>query len=320
MSPATQYKLPTFIVVGANKGGTTSIYHYLRQHPQVYLSPIKEPHYFSKDIDVNLFNREFAQNKLQDIQKYVDGDMTQQYHAAFVRDWDQYQKLFKNVKEQIAVGELSTSYLYSKVAAQEIFNTLGKIKIIICLRNPVDRAFSHYRMNLWTGNSNEFDFYKALVEDFHHDPKVWGNAHLYVEIGQYYEQVKRYLDLFGKDNVKIIFTEDLKINATQTIKELYDFIGVDNSFNPDTSTKYNEVYTPKYKNLTWFLNKTGIRPVLKRISPKFIKKAVVNLFYKTKSEKGDITPEAKQFLLDKISNDVNQLSKLLDKDLTSWLK
>ncbi len=320
MSPATQYKLPTFIVVGANKGGTTSIYHYLKQHPQVYLSPIKEPHYFSKDIDISLFNREFAQNKLQDIQKYVDGDMSQEYHAAFVRDWEQYQKLYKNVKDQPAIGELSTSYLYSHVAAQEIYNALGKIKIIICLRNPVERAYSHYRMNLWTGNSNEFDFYKALQNDFHHDPKVWGNAHLYVEIGQYYEQVKRYLDVFGRENVKVIFTEDLKKNAGQVIKELYEFIGVNSNFNPDTSTKYNEVYMPKYKNLTWFLNKTGIRPFMKRFSPRFIKKLVVNMFYKTKSDKGDITPEAKQFLLEQFSNDVALLSKLLDKDLSSWIK
>ncbi len=320
MSQEKSYQLPTFLVVGANKGGTTSIYHYLKQHPEVYLSPIKEPHYFSKDIDVQLFSREFAQNKLQDIGKYVNGDMQQEYHAAFIREWNHYQKLFKHVASQKAIGELSTSYLYSKVAAQEIVNALGKIKIIICLRNPVERAWSHYRMNLWTGNSNQFDFLKALEADFDHHPKVWGNAHLYVELGLYYEQVKRYIDLFGSDHVKIIFTEDMKQNATQVIKELYEFIGVEASFNPDTSTKYNEVYSPKYKNLTWFLNKSGIRPLVKKISPKFIKKTIVRLFYKGKSDKGEMPQEAKSFLLDQFTADVNKLSALLNKDLTGWLK
>ena len=195
--------MPTFIVVGANKGGTTSIYHYLKQHKQVYLSPVKEPHFFSKDIDVNLFKREFAQNKLQDIDKYVNGEMKEEFHAAFIRDIEQYKKLFSKVQDQKAVGELSTSYLFSEVAAKEIKALIPDCKIIICLRNPFERAYSHYRMNLWTGNSNEFDFYKALVEDYDHKPKVWGNAHLYTEIGLYYQQVKRYLDLFGKDNVKI---------------------------------------------------------------------------------------------------------------------
>ena len=312
--------LPTFIVVGANKGGTTSIYHYLKQHKQVYLSPVKEPHFFSKDIDVNLFKREFAQNKLQDIDKYVNGEMKEEFHAAFIRDVEQYKKLFSKVQDQKAVGELSTSYLFSEVAAKEIKALIPDCKIIICLRNPFDRAYSHYRMNLWTGNSNEFDFYKALVEDYDHKPKVWGNAHLYTEIGLYYQQVKRYLDLFGKDNVKIIFTEDMKKNAAQVVKELYEFIGVDSSFVPDTSTRYNEVFTPKYKNITWFLNKSGIRPLMKRLSPQVLKNIFVKVFYKGKGEKGEIPANAKQFMLEKFSEDISKLSVLLNKDLSNWIK
>lgn len=313
-------KLPNFIVVGANKGGTTSIYHYLREHPQVYLSPIKEPHYFSKDIDVNLFNREFAQNKLKDIAAYVQGPMDREYHAAFVRDWDQYCKLFKNVKDEKAVGELSTSYLYSKVAAEEIKKALGNIRIIICLRNPVERAYSHYRMNLWTGNSNEFNFYKALQDDFHHDPKVWGNAHLYVEIGLYFGQVKRYLDTFGRENVKIIFTEDIRRNAPKVVSELYRFIGVDPAFHPDTTKIYNEVYTPKYRNFTYYLNKSGLRPLLKKLAPRKIKNLLVRTLYRSKGDKGKIPPEARAFLLEQYSADIDKLSALLGTDLSAWKK
>lgn len=312
--------LPNFIVVGANKGGTTSIYHYLKQHPEVYLSPVKEPHYFSTDIDVNLFKREFAQNKLQDVEKYVEGDMKQEFHAAFIRDEMLYRKLFKNVKHEKAIGELSTSYLYSSTAAAEIKKLIPECKIIICLRNPIQRAFSHYRMNLWTGNNNEFDFLKALKNDFDHDPKVWGNAHLYTEIGMYYKQVKRYIDLFGSANVKVIFTEDMKRDAAAVVRELYQFIGVDSTFVPDTSTQYNEVFTPKYKNLTWLLNKSGIRPLVKRLSPAGFKKMVVRVFYKGKNEKGEIPPAAKAFLIDKLETDIQQLGLLLNKDLSNWLK
>ncbi|MFI5171741.1 MAG: sulfotransferase domain-containing protein [Chitinophagales bacterium] len=312
--------LPTFIVVGANKGGTTSIYHYLKQHPEVFVSPVKEPHYFSGDIDVNLFKREFAQNKLQDVEKFVQSDMKQEYHAAFIRDFELYKKLFQNVTDQKAIGELSTSYLFSTVAAEAIKKAIPDCKIIICLRNPVERAYSHYRMNLWTGNSNEFDFYKALLDDFNHNPKVWGNAHLYTEIGLYYEQVKRYIDIFGREQVKIIFTEDMKKNGQQVIKELYDFIGVDSSFVPDISKKYNEVFTPRYKNVTWFLNKTGIRPLMKKLSPRFIKNLFVKLFYKQKGEKNEIPQQAKEFLIGQFKEDVKKLSQLLNKDLSYWLK
>jgi len=312
--------VPNFIVVGANKGGTTSLYHYLKQHPEVYLSPIKEPHYFSKDIDVNQFKKEFAHNKLQDIDKYTEGDMAKEFHAAFVRDEAQYLRLFSKAGSHKAIGELSTSYLYSKVAAEEIKKINPSCKIIICLRNPIERAWSHYRMNLWTGNSNEFDFYKALLEDEHHLPKVWGNAHLYVDIGKYSAQVKRYLDAFGRDNVRILFSEDLRQNTDATIKDLYAFIGVDPQFKPDTSEHYNEVYTPKYKNITWFLNRSGIRPLLKRISPKGLKKMVVQLLYRNKSDKGNMSDEARRYLHEQLDDDIRALEKLLNKDLSAWLK
>lgn len=313
-------KLPDFIVVGANKGGTTSLYHYLKQHPEVYLSPIKEPHFFSKDIDTTLFSKAFAQNKLQDIDAYVHGDLATEYHAAFVREWQHYRLLFKNAVNEKAIGELSTSYLYSEVAAKEIYNALGDIKIIIALRNPVERAFSHYRMNLYTGNSNIFSFSEALQEDRLHIPKVWGNANLYLELGLYYVQVKRYLDTFSAANIKIIFTEDLKSNADVVITDLYTFIGVDNSFKPDTSVRYNEVYTPKYKNLTWLLNVSGIRPLAKKISSGRMKELGIKLLYRNKEDKGQITASEKAFLIDFYKDDVQKLSQLLHKDLSHWMQ
>jgi hypothetical protein len=149
---------------------------------------------------------------------------------------------------------------------------------------------------------------------------VWGNAHLYVELGLYFEQVKRYLDVFGPENVKIIFTEEMQTDSGSVIRELYAFIGVDPSFVPDTGTRYNEVFTPKFRNLTWFLNRTGIRPLVKKLSPRIIKKGIVKLFYKDKSEKGELPPDAKSFLIGKYRDDVMKLSQLLNKDLSAWLK
>ena len=136
----------------------------------------------------------------------------------------------------------------------------------------------------------------------------------------YYEQVKRYIEVFGKNNVKIIFTEDMKKNASAVIREVYEFIGVDAAFVADTSKQYNEVYTPKYKNLTWFLNKTGIRPIMKKFSPRVVKNMIVKMLYKGKSDKGEIPVEAKTFLKEKLSGDIQQLSILLNKDLSNWLK
>lgn len=319
MPSPSPYPLPSFLVVGANKGGTTSLYHYLKQHPEVYLSPLKEPHYFSSDILPQNFSKAFAHNKLKDIEAYVNGSMEQDFHAGFVREWDHYCKLFKNAGGAKAIGELSTSYLYSTEAAANIRRQLGDIKIIICLRNPIERAYSHYRMNLWTGNSKAATFMEALREDAEHEPKVWGNAHLYTEIGMYYEQVKRYYDNFSPENIKVIFSESLRSNTEQVVRDLYTFIGVDSGFQPDTSQRYNEVFTPKFKGLTWFLNTTGIRPLIKRMSGDGLKKAVVKLLFKDKDDKGGITAEERAFLQQVYTEDIRRLSELLHTDLSAWI-
>lgn len=320
MASGSPYPLPNFLVVGANKGGTTSLFHYLKQHPEVYLSPLKEPHYFSKDIDPSKFSKAFAHNKLKDIATYVNGPLTSDYHAGFVQEWDHYCKLFKHAGNAKAIGELSTSYLFSTVAAREIRETLGDIKIIICLRNPIERAYSHYRMNLWTGNSKAPNFMQALREDQAHEPKVWGNAHLYIEIGMYYEQVRRYYDHFSAGNIKVIFSSDLRKDTLKVVQELYAFLGVDAKFEPDISERFNEVFTPKFKGLTWFLNKSGIRPLMKRITGGGFKKAVVKLMFKGKDEKGEITAEERAYLIDIYREDIQKLSLLLHRDLNSWLE
>ncbi|HAE34638.1 MAG: sulfotransferase domain-containing protein [Chitinophagales bacterium] len=319
MPAESPYPLPTFIVVGANKGGTTSLFHYLQQHPEVYLSPLKEPHYFSKDIDPEQFSKGFAHNKLRDIAAYVSGPMTDHKHAGFVRSWDHYCKLFKFANGAKAIGELSTSYLYSSAAAREIREALGDIRIIICLRNPINRAYSHYRMNLWTGNSKAKTFMQALREDQTHEPKVWGNAHLYVEIGLYYEQVKRYYEQFSPDHIKIIFSQELRKHPEKVVRDLYEFIGVNPDFQPDTTGRFNEVYTPKFKGLTWFLNKTGIRPMIKRLSGQRMKQAVVKTMFRNKEDKGSMTDEERNYLADIYREDVDQLSKLIGCDLNHWI-
>ena len=92
MPAESPYPLPTFIVVGANKGGTTSLFHYLQQHPEVYLESAQGTSLLSKDIDPEQFSKGFAHNKLRDIAAYVSGPMTDHKHAGFVRSWDHYCK------------------------------------------------------------------------------------------------------------------------------------------------------------------------------------------------------------------------------------
>ena len=124
--------LPTFFIVGAPKAGTTSLYHYLEEHPEVYMSPIKETNFFSS-------------KQMQEQELYYD--------ATPIQSKNQYLELFKDVSQEKQVGEASVSYLYYTGVAKKILEFNPKAKIVIMLRNPVDRAFSHFLMDKRLGLS-----------------------------------------------------------------------------------------------------------------------------------------------------------------------
>lgn len=121
--------VPNFFIVGAAKSGTTSLYHYLKQHPEIYMSPVKEPKYFLASIN------KFPHNGPGDIE--VD--------KKIIRTWDEYLKLFSNASVEKCIGEASCGYLYyCELVAPSIKRISPEAKIIIVLRNPVERAFSAY--------------------------------------------------------------------------------------------------------------------------------------------------------------------------------
>src|SRR3954462_6473419 len=127
----SENKLPNFFVVGAAKSGTTSLYEYLKLHPEVYMAPIKETHHFSTDIDNTKFRANYARSLNKDLSKFLESDMEEGIFHAFVKDWDEYSQLFKRVNGEKAIGEVTNSYLYSHEAAQNIFKKFPQAKIVI---------------------------------------------------------------------------------------------------------------------------------------------------------------------------------------------
>ena len=167
--------LPNFIIAGAPKAGTTSLYHYLSEHPEVFMSDPKEVNFFSKEeID--------AQGLYYDI--FKAGNISE------------YKKLFINANGKKAVGEASVSYLYYQEVPQKIKRIIPDAKIIIALRSPVERAFSHYLMDLRLGYI-ELSFEDVVYKRVEHK---YLNLYYqqYVELGFYFEQVRRYIKCFGE--------------------------------------------------------------------------------------------------------------------------
>ena len=195
---------PNFFIVGAPKAGTTSLYAYLRQHPDVYMSPVKEPHFFSRVSASKPFGTVLFQP---------------------IVNRRTYLKLFRDGRQHAIVGEASTSYLWDNGAAGRILSVNPRAKILISLRDPVERAYSHYLNNVREG-IEERPFSVAIHEEQSSQLCDWLRS--YVDIGRYTNQVRRYRDLFA-EQVKVVVFEEFVADPIPMMNSLCDFLNLDAS-------------------------------------------------------------------------------------------
>lgn len=308
---------PNFFIVGAAKSGTTSLYEYLNQHPDIYMSPIKEPNYFAKDINPEDFREDYKKSIQLDFNEYFSKPKLERIHIAFVTNFDDYLQLFRERKKEKVAGEISNTYLYSKVAAKEIYKYNPNAKILMILRNPVERAFSHFVMNLSEGLVTYTNFLEEVLYDFNKEKKGWGISHLYIELGLYYEQVKRYYDIFNPNQVKVIIYEDYKKHPEKVLNEIFSFLEVPH-YKVDLGKRFMVGNAPK----NYYLNKT-LKAINKKIGnavPKKIKNKLLQLYKEKFTTRQRITEQEKKELLKIFEEDIKKLSKLINRDLSMWLE
>ena len=293
-------KLPNFLLVGAAKSGTTSLYFYLDQHPEIYMSPVKEPRFFTSHLSDSRSKRKKV-----------------------VKSLNKYKKLFINVKNETAIGEASPDTLYYyKDSIKYIKKYLGNPKIIIILRNPLDRAVSAY-YQLKRDGSEKLSFEDAIKEEKRRIEKGVLNIWRYVDAGLYYNQVKGFLENFT--NVKIVIYDDFINNPYKTLSDIYKFLSVDPGFKPDINTKYNVsgIPTNKYIDFIFKNKKTNTRKVLRSLVLKILgdKKAIElkNYIGNRFLVKPEISPEIRSELNNRFRDDVLKLQDLIDRDLSRWL-
>lgn len=293
-------KKPNFFIVGAEKSGTTSLYDLLNIHKDIFMSPIKEPNHFSKDIKP--LDHE---HKRIDLDKYFKQEVLPKEHMAYIGDFNQYLKLFNQSGDAKAVGEASVSYLFSKVAAKEIYAFNPHAKIIIILRNPVERALSAYKMDLGIGRIKG-----SFSEAIKSTPR-------YLERGLYYNQLKRYFDVFPKENIRVYLFEDLK-DSTNMMADLSLFLVLNDEFNIAMEKVSNTSMSPKYEVLNNLIYALGIKSLIGKYFPEKPKKSLQKLYY----QKTEIKLDSEEYnrLIKFYSQDIQKLSNLINKDLSTWLK
>ena len=296
-------KKPNLFIVGAPKCGTTSIYSFLKQHPEVYMSQFKEPHYFGSDL-----------NKRKGV---------------FIENEIDYLDLFKKLKNEVIIGEASTHYLFSSLAPIEIHHFNPNAKIIIALRNPTELIYSLHSQYFYSGNENQSDFEIAL--DLEKKRALGENNPPYLDMQEKVlyktyiyklpEQILIYKKLF-KENVFFITLDELKINIEKTYRILIEFLNLDPAFKPNFEIK-NANKIPRNFLLRDFIKKYGV--VLGNMRKIFFKnpigimKKLENINKKTVKRK-PMDSNLKRKLINEFLPVVNELENIINKDLSNWKK
>ncbi len=297
--------MPNFLILGAAKAGTTSLYRYLGQHPQVYMSPVKEPMFFV----------------LEGHSLDFPGPIQESFIRQAVTDVRAYVALFQGVTVETAIGEASTLYLYNPQAPGRIRHYVPEAKLVAVLRDPVERAFSSYTSLFTEGLEPIADFAQALKEDEIRVREGWQWAH-YLGRGFYYAQLRRYFDLFDPTQIKVYLYQDLKDDPVGLLKDLFRFLGVDETFVPDVSLQYNvtrvsrgrtwRAILKRWETLESWLPAKVYRYVLWRIRQRAV--TIHN------PGKAALTPELRGELVEVYREDILKLQDLLRRDLSAWLE
>ena len=263
--------LPNFFVVGAPKAGTTSLYHYLDQHPQIYMSPIKEPNYFASEVRPDNFSEELQQqisHEMHTLQEYLRSPMWEKRFGGILQEWEDYLRLFQNVNGEKAIGEASVCYLWSRTAAANIFSRIPDAKIIMILRDPAERAFSQYLHALGMGLVRK-SFREEIQTSLRHNDGKFRVLSSFLEFGLYYEQVKRYLELFAIRNVCIHVFEEYQEQPAKVLREIFHFLSVDCSVVPHTSRKHLEARIPRSVAISYVVRRHVIWQRAKKLDPTY---------------------------------------------------
>ena len=291
--------MPNFLVIGAMKSGTTALYYYLEQHPQIYMSPVKEPNFFCSG------GRE-------------------SWESESVKRIGAYQYLFKGVSDEKAIGEASHCYLYEPQAVARIQQHLPDAKLVAILRNPVDRAYSHFLHMVRNGTEPLTDFAQALREE---ETGTYRRRRFqdYIGRGRYYEQLKRYFDAFDRGQLRVYLYEELSDAPIDTLRDTFRFLGVDDSFVPDVSLRRNVSGYPRYKALDKLLRRpSSIKEALKVHLPARLRWRLSEAFDALKTqnlvEPSAVPPEVRRQLVGAYREEILRVQELIQRDLSGWLE
>jgi hypothetical protein len=287
--------LPTFIIIGAPRSGTTSLYNYLRVHPEVGMSRTKETNFFIYD--------ESDPPPEEDSRWYP------------IRSREEYEAQFAHTEGKKAIGEASPMYLAHPRAPERIHRLLPEVRLIAILRNPVDRAYSGYLFHL-----------RETVGRYDPDRLFEGDAEWlqpdspWVETGFYHPMLRRYGRWFDRGRLEVYLYEDLHDRPRELIRDLYRFVGVDESFVPDVEVRHNVGGVPRSGALHALFSNPRLKKVAREWAPQGIGKLARRLRRANLEKPPPLPPAVRRRLTGVYRESILALESLLKRDLKAWLE
>jgi len=282
---------PDFVIVGAPKCGTTSLFHYLSQHPQVYAPSRKEPHYYC-----HAFPPGFPP-----------------------MDEAAYYDLFQGASEEQLAFEASTNYLYSAAACARMRDELRNARVVITIRNPTDRAYAeywHYRRH----GLEPLSFEQCIDADG--ERQEWRR---YVRRGLYSAHIQRYQEAFGDERVHVLLLDDLQRDARQACADIFAFLSIDTAARVDASGAHGEGGRPRWPWAAWLHRELiGDTPpwlrAAARVGPRWLRRAVRHTAKEMLTSRATPAMEAETRirLSRAYATEIEQLQMLLSRDLLCW--
>jgi hypothetical protein len=289
--------LPNFVVIGAAKSGTTALYHYLAQHPAVFLSPIQGPRFFAFEGTSPAFR----------------GPGDNEANSRIVTTIERYRALFDGVTSEQAIGEVSRWYLYCDGTAERIRHHVPDMRVIAILRHPAERAFSNYLMMVRLG-LEPLSFEHALDAEDDRLGQRWSPVWAYRGRGFYGAQLQRYFDTLARDQISIYFYEDFVERPLEVLRDMFAFLEVDEAFTPDVSVRHHVSFVPRSVGLQRLLARvdglaarTGLpwRPSQRLMSLTTVRPSM--------------HPATREQLVGVYRKDILRLQELVGCDLSGWL-
>ena len=296
-------RFPTFVIIGAAKSGSTSLYYYLKQHPQIFMSPVKEPRFFALEGHALDFR----------------GPGDERVREKTVTTLAAYQKLFEGVRDERVAGEASVIYLPHPDAAAAIARYVPDVKLIALLRDPSERAYSGFLYHTRDGYEPCAEFEDALRDEPRRIAEGWYYGWRYRDQGFYHRHLSRYYERFDARRIRVYLTADLEQAPQVVLAEIFRFLGVDDAFRVDVSVRWNpsgRVRNARFQRV--LTRRHPLKEAVKKVIPEAWGHRIISWIQPMNLERRPMRPETRADLIEGYRDDIGRLEELIGKDLSAW--